>query len=72
MFLVIRLEASFSEHEGQVDVCDAIADVESAEDWCVASVVAEVAWPELISKDCNALSCVLQDAPAEFWLVCCN
>jgi hypothetical protein len=61
-----------SEHEGQVDIRDAVADVEGSVDWRVASVVAEVAWPELVAQDSDALGRILQDAPAEVGLVCCD
>ena len=53
-----------SDHEWQVNVLDAIADIDGSVDRCVTPVEAEVAGPELTSQSGNCLGCVLHHTPA--------
>ena len=52
-----------SDHEGQVDVLDTVANVDGAVDSRVGSVVAVVAGPELTSESGHGLRGVLDNAP---------
>ena len=58
-----------SDHEWQVNVLDSVSNVDTAIDRRVAPVVAVVSWPQLATQSCNGSCCVLDDAPAEVWLV---
>lgn len=54
-----------SDHEWQVNILDAITDVDRAIDGRIAPVERIVAGPKLRSESCNSLCSVLDNAPAE-------
>ena len=58
-----------SDHEWQVNILDAITDVDRAIDGRIAPVESIVAGPKLGSKSCNSFCSVLDDAPAEVWFI---
>ena len=62
-------QAINSDHEGKVDVFDSFSDIAGAINRCVGPVESIVTWPKLTAKGRHCLRSILDDAPAEVWLI---